>query len=199
MLAGSRSARAPRAIALVAAFATLIPALLAGCSRGKRADAAVGEQAPSPTKEPTLEVGSLFESLSAEELALYQPDVRLGARWHDGFLWVSIRNETDRPLRVHPANFGVSVRHKELYRVTRDRVRSQFPISVLEPNAMASGRFRFLDLGDLAGEFCFFNHPDVRPSRCTILASPPILGSRQSPQRADSKDPPQESRRQEGR
>jgi hypothetical protein len=199
MLARSRSARAPRAIALAAASAALIPALLIGCSRGRGADAAAGEQAPSPTKQPTLEVGGLFEPLSPEELARYQPDVRLGARWHEGYLWVTIRNQTDRPLRVHPANFGVSVRHKELYRVTRDRVRSQFPVGALEPKAMASGRFRFLDLGDLTGEYCFFNHPDVRPSRCAILAGPPTLGPKPTPDRADPKGRPQESPQQESR
>lgn len=141
----------------------LLSILLAGACAGRE-----GVEAPPAEAEPRVFDDRIFEELDAEARERYQPDLRLAAfEEADGALTVYVRNETGRPLTVTPAHFGLIV-EGELHPVRPGQVLIRFPVVRLEPEAMATGRFRFRDFESLQGSFLVFQHPEVRPARCRI-------------------------------
>ncbi len=137
---------------------------LQACSRNKAEDL-------------PLEVGlEAAASVSPEQVNRTQPDIRMTAFWDEGAVQVQIQNRTNKRLEVGSANFAVIIPtsktggQRRLIPVEPGKVVLDFPVTKLDPNGVASGRFRFRELGNLQGCNLVFKSDDksVRPSVCRI-------------------------------
>jgi len=130
-------------------------------------------------EDPAVEVGVGSAAATNEEhINRNQPDVRMAAVWEDGSVHVQIQNRTTKRLEVGPANFALIVPTsktggtRSLIPVEPGKVVLDFPVTQLDPKGLASGRFRFRELGNLEGFNLVFKSDDksVRPSVCRIEA-----------------------------
>lgn len=130
-------------------------------------------------EDPAVEVGVGSAAATNEEhISRNQPDIRMAAVWEDGSVHVQIQNRTTKRLEVGPANFAVIVPtsktggKRSLIPVEPGKVVLDFPVTQLDPGGLASGRFRFRELGSLQGCNLVFKSDDksVRPSVCRIEA-----------------------------
>jgi hypothetical protein len=139
---------------------------LQACSRNK-------------AEELPLEVGlGATSTVNPEQVNRNQPDIRMTAFWGEGAVQVQIQNRTTKRLEVGPANFAVIIPtsktggKRRLIPVEPGKVVLDFPVTQLDPNGVASGRFRFRELGNLQGCNLVFKNDDksIRPSVCRIEA-----------------------------
>jgi len=126
-----------------------------------------------------------FPEMSPEELEKYQPDMRMSARWENGWVWVQVRNRSGKQLAINEANFAAIVDGK-LFRVKPGDAEIFFPRILLRPGEMATGRFRFFELGDLAGQKFVFNHTSACPSVVFIEGAGKTNSEGQEPAAEDS-------------
>ncbi len=124
-----------------------------------------------------LEVGlGASASANTELLNRYQPDVRMTAFWEEGAVRVQVQNRTNKRIEVGPDMFAVIIPtsktggQRRPIPVEPGKVGLDFPVTQLDPDGVASGQFRFRELGNLEGCNLAFksNDPTVRPSVCRI-------------------------------
>lgn len=158
--------RLTRSIARLLVGATLAT-LLAACSSNEPAmpDESLG---PAPRQEVRVDIREdIARPLTPEQIARYQPDVRLAASFDGAVLTVRVLNRSGRALLVGPSNFGLIVGRK-VHPFNSPDVQARFPEAMLQKDTAASGQFLLKGHGDLTGRYLAFDHPAVRPSRCRI-------------------------------
>jgi hypothetical protein len=134
---------------------------LAACS-GNQTNNALPESESSQ-----IDLEGVFEPMNPEAMTRFQPDVRMGAVWKDGWVIITIRNRTPRELPVNYTNFGVNYKGR-LYRANPADVNAQFPRTILKPGEMASGRLLWRELGNLTGCYFVFHHSNARASQAKV-------------------------------
>ncbi|HBF34558.1 TPA: hypothetical protein DDW35_08335 [Candidatus Sumerlaeota bacterium] len=149
---------------------TLALLLTAGCSKQQQKDATTASAtAATSAKAKLVKEDADFEQMSASDMAKYQRDVRLSARYENGAVRVNVRNMTQGDIGIQFSNFALLLpTQKTTIEATPG---SGFPKTVLKPGEFATGLISFSEVNNPVGAYCVFHHSSVQASRCTVRAA----------------------------